>query len=563
MFSKLISRFKEKKSDHPLGSDANIDALLADVPQLDPSRLLFEIDDRLDDVEGCIAEVGAEPTLHALTRLDQFARAGTDELLKRFLTVGTREYLAESAWSALDTHSGRLFRGYKSALALVAAPTKGDDKTRLAGCAARCLRAWALRKKLQRFRYRRPGQELWQEAHDLLQYLGRIDVLPQAAIAYRDEEETTPLREYLVGLYLEFVPVGNLVPQQLELADRFLRSCDSMELGLQADLLTTDCIDVTGGSGPRRYRDTDPVSPGMRYCSVLKLRAALMRFVALAKKPETSPAWLTNLPATREQVKSGILTLMTYWAPKPPQRVTDRIDQKAELRVVFGFGLARRMIAASHFARKGQMLKYEGFDIDRYFDENRFGRVAGEQPAAPAPEERPPEVSSPLDILNKLELRGDKAQMERWMQIDTSSTGIGTLAPAILPRHRIGALVCLRDTEGIDWRLGLIRRIGRDADNRPSIGVESLAGPSICAQAKPDGDETVWNKVTEGGHRWLDAILVSAEGLEIILPQGAFVAGMEIDLRSDEGPWRVRMDSLRDHGADFERIAITRLPAQP
>ena len=561
MFSKLISRFQDKKSDHPLGSDENLDALLAGMSQFDPTRLLLDVDHWLDGIETCVSEIGADAAAHALFRLDQFSRAGADELLTRYLSAGKREYLRDSIWSALDTHAARLFEGYQATLSIPQELRSDKDKIRMAGSAARALRAWALRKKLQHFRYRRPSVELWLDAHNLLQLLWRLDVQQTSVTPYRDEAETSPLHEYLVGLYLEFVPFGNMVPQQLELAERFLRSCEGLELTPQPHLLSTDRIDLAAGNGPQRLNDGDAGSISMRYCSVLKLRGPLMKFAAQARKPEQAPGWLASMPATREQIAGGLLTLMTYWAPKPPKRGNDRFGQKVELRVVFGFGLARRMIAASHFARSGRSFKYEGVDLDRLFAEFRFGRV--EQSAAAEADQAPktdePEVSSPLEILRKLELRGDKAQMEHWLQVDSSATGLGAVVPAVLPRHQIGLLVCLRSLDGLDWRLGLIRRIGRDADNRPSIGLETLASPSICAQAKPGGEETVWNKVTEGGHGWLDAIILSEEGKELILPAGAFVAGMEIDVRSELGRWRVRLETLVDHGLDFDRIEIARI----
>lgn len=561
MFSKLISRFQDKKSDHPLGSNENLDALLAGIPQFDPSRLLLDVDHWLDGIEACVSEIGADAAARAVFRLDQHSRAGADELLVRYLSVGKREYLRDSVWSALDVHAARLFLGYQASLNIASEPKSERDKVRIAGSAARALRAWALRKKLQHFRYRRPGVELWLEAHNLLQVLWRLGVQPTSVVPYRDEAETTPLREYLIGLYLEFVPFGNMVPQQLELAERFLRSCDSLELTPQPNSSSTDRIDLAAGNGPQRLKEGDAGGISVRYCSVLKLRGPLMKLAAQARKPEQAPAWFTGMPATRDQITSGMLTLMTYWAPKPPTRNNDRVGERVELRVVFGFGLARRMIAASHFARNGLSFKYEGLDLDRLYDEYRFGRVE-RSPAAeaePPVESAEPEPSSPLEILRSLELRGDKAQMEHWHQVDSSATGIGAVVPAVLPRHQIGLLICLRNREGLDWRLGLIRRIGRDAENRPSIGVETLPWPSICAQAKPRGEETIWNKVTEGGHGWLDAIIVSQDGKELILPAGAFEAGMEIDVRSQEGRWRVRLDALLDHGQDFERIRIARI----
>ncbi|MBK8119947.1 MAG: hypothetical protein IPK39_12830 [Sulfuritalea sp.] len=199
--------------------------------------------------------------------------------------------------------------------------------------------------------------------------------------------------------------------------------------------------------------------------------------------------------------------------------------------------------------------------MDRLYAEFRFGRV--EQSVAAdadqAAEIVEPEATSPMEILRSLELRGDKAQMEHWLQVDSSATGLGAAVPAVLPRHQIGLLICLRSREGLDWRLGFIRRIGRDAENRPSIGIETLPWPSICAQAKPGGEETVWRNVTEAGDGWLDAVIVSQEG-KGPHPAGRRVCRWHGDRRAQpRGHWRVRLDSLLEHGQDFERIKITRI----
>jgi hypothetical protein len=562
VFKKLISRFQEKKtSDHPLASDAGLNALMADIPESDPRRLLFEIDEWLAGMEATVAEIGPALTLRALARLDQFSRPAELQLLWRYLSVGQREYMADSAWSALDTHAGHLFRCYRLFLNTSQELKTDDDKIRMARCAARTLMAWAMRKKLQRFRYRTPGAELWQEAHELLQTLHRMGILKTRVVPYRNEQESTPLGEYLIGLYLEFVPFGNVVPQQLEFAESFLRACDDLELTSQPTELSTDCIDLGAAQGPQRLKQGDPGGGSMRYCAVRKLRGAVMKLAAQVKKPQEAPDWVGQVPATRLQIESAVLILMTHWAQAPPHRGNDRVSQQVELRVVLGFGLARRMIAAAHFARMGRSLEYEGEDVTRMFDEARFGTVAPEDEAAQSgAKEQPAAPLTPIEILRTLETGGTQALMESWTQVDFSATGIGVVLPAVLLRHRIGGLVCLREADGMDWRMGLIRRIGRDAANRPSIGIETLAWPSICAVAKPAGDASIWTKVADGGgHGWSDAIIVSKEGNELILPAGTFIEGVDIDIRSELGLWRLRLKSLFDRGPDYDRIEFSRI----
>lgn len=564
MFNKFLLRFQDNKaSDHPWASDASLNALMADIPQSDPRRLLFDVDESLAGLDAAVAEIGPKLALRAVARLDQFARPSAELLLTRYLSVGERDYLADSVWTALDTHAAHLFRCYRSFLNASIELATDDDKLRTVRCAARALMAWALRKKLQRFRYRTPGAELWQEAHDLLQILNRLGLLKTRVAPYRNDTESTPLGEYLIGLYLEFVPVGNVVPQQLEFAERFLRACDGLDLSSQPDELSTDRIDLAAALGPQRLKQGDQGGGSVRYCSVRKLRAAVLRLAAQVKKPHEAPAWLAQIPASSEQIESTVLILMSHWAHAPPTRSSERVSHAGDLRVVLGFGLARRMIVAAHFARMGRSFEYEGEIVTRMFDEDRFGTVAPEDEvtkAAAVAAREPAAAKTPIEILRRLESGGDQAQMEHWTQVDSSATGLGAVVPAVLPRHRIGLLICLREADGLDWRLGLIRRIGRDAANRPSIGVETLAWPSICALAKPVGEESAWTRVADGGgHGWSDAIIVGETVREVILPAGSFVADIEVDVRTETGLWRLRLESLLDRGPDYDRIEFTRI----
>lgn len=560
MFKKLASRFNKEKSDHPLASDASLNALMADIPVTDPRRLLFDIDELLAGMEASVTEIGPVLALRALARLDQFSRPSARHLLSRYLSSGEREYLTDSAWSALETHAELQFRCYRSFLTPSLELPADDDKLRMARCAARAMMAWTLRKKLQHFRYRRPAAQLWQDAHELLQVLGRLELMKTRVAPYRNEEDTTPLDEYLIGLYLEFVPISNLVPQQMEFAEAVLRFCDGLDLSSQRQPLSTHCVDLSAAKGPQRVTQDEPGSSTLRYCSVPRLGTTLMRLAAQVKQAGGAPGWFQQLPASRAQIDGAISILMTHWASAPPKRGKNRVARMVELRVMLGFGLARRMIAAANFARMGRSFKYEGTDferISRQFEETRFGSVAtkDDETAEPVADE----VKSPMEILRRLETEGDQAQMESWKQVDGSATGLGVVLPTVLPRHRIGLLICFRETDEIDWRLGLVRRIGRDAANRPSIGVETLGWPSICALAKPAGEESVWTKVADGGHGWSDAIIITLEGRELVLPAETFISALVVDLRSEFGLWRVRLDNLLDRGPDYDRIEFTRI----
>ena len=564
MLKNLLSRFQEKKTpDHPLASDEGLNALMAEIPESDPRRLLFDIDQWFGNMEEISREIGPTLALRALARLDQFARPGARHLLVRYLTPGEREYQSEAAWSALDEHAALQYRCYRMFILPGMQLATEEDKVRMARCANRALMAWGLRKKLQHFRYRRPAPELWQDAHDLLGILGKLGLLKTVAAPYRNETDGTPLGEYLIGVYLEFAPMGNLVPQQIEFIEGVLRHGGGLELSSQPSAQTSHVIDVGAAAGPQRYQPAPGIGGSLRYCSVARLKAPMMRFAAEYRRPEAAPEWLGQCPASREQVEAAIQVLMAHWGGPPPKRGWARNAQQEPMRVMLGFGLARRMIAAAQFARLGRTLKYEGNDweaISRQFEATRFGSVTEEVSAASESTADTPEALTPLQILRKLETKGDDELMERWTAVDVSESGMGFLVPAVLPRHRIGMLVCLREAEGMDWRMGIVRRIGRDAANRASIGIETLGWPSICSLAKPAGEESIWTKVADGGgHGWSDAILVSPDGDEIVLPAGTFFDGLEIDVRSGNGVRRLRFETLLDRGPDYDRIRFLRI----
>ncbi len=104
--------------------------------------------------------------------------------------------------------------------------------------------------------------------------------------------------------------------------------------------------------------------------------------------------------------------------------------------------------------------------------------------------------------------------------------------------------------------MGLIRRIGRGPDGKQGIGLETLPGPSVCAQVKPasESGKTVWQQIEGSGLGYLDAMLLAPDGDQLVLPAGAFRAELVILLRVGGEERSVVLTELRDRGTDFERV---------
>ena len=52
---------------------------------------------------------------------------------------------------------------------------------------------------------------------------------------------------------------------------------------------------------------------------------------------------------------------------------------------------------------------------------------------------------------------------------------------------------------------------------------------------------------------------VDPAGREIVLLRGTFVEGLEVGLRSEIGPWTIRLKALLDRGPDYDRIEFDRI----
>jgi hypothetical protein len=180
------------------------------------------------------------------------------------------------------------------------------------------------------------------------------------------------------GSCTDLPPMRKNVPQQIEFIEGVLRHGGGLELSSQPSAQTSHVIDVGAAAGPQRYQPAPGIGGSLRYCSVARLKAPMMRFAAEYRRPEAAPEWLGQCPASREQVEAAIQVLMAHWGGPPPKRGWARNAQQEPMRVMLGFGLARRMIAAAQFARLGRTLKYEGNDweaISRQFEATRFGSV--------------------------------------------------------------------------------------------------------------------------------------------------------------------------------------------
>lgn len=562
MLKKLFDRLRSGDTAHPLASAAGMGEFLAQLPP-DPQHRLIEIDEVLTGLPAQLATLGFWPTLRLADALTSAAREPAATLLTRYFEGGGRDHVAASLLDVLMRHLQAELAVY--ALLNGFRPASGEefgDKQRaaLALYGARALRVAADYKRLLRFRYRALDGAGWQQMHQWLALLGQYGQLQTTVALYEGESASTPLREYLLGVYLELAPLGNLDPVQQELLARFLAAQTGFECTSQPGALATHWIDLAGSTGPHRLSETvAPTAASVRYLSFARLRPALLKHDAAQRAGQPRPPWADSLPLQPGQGRAALDAMLAHWAPEPPSRQNERRSHSSQLRAAFGYAQVRRLIAASQFARSGRSLRYDIVDPEKMYKAYQLGKSTLDGASVPPPPETGATADevplTPLEVLQKLELAGDRAMMENWLQFDGSDSGIGALVPALLPRHAIGALVAVRYDDGLEWHAGIVRRIGRDAAGKPNLGVEMLRWPSWSATIRAlDASVAGWAADLDDGHGWLDAVLVHEDAGELLLPVGAYQPDLQIDLRSELGLRRARLTELIERGSDFEWV---------
>ena len=105
--------------------------------------------------------------------------------------------------------------------------------------------------------------------------------------------------------------------------------------------------------------------------------------------------------------------------------------------------------------------------------------------------------------------------LEKWMQLDASTRGLGAAVPRVAEPHvRIGALCALKMGE-TTWWVGVVRRLFRDDEDRASAGVEWLAKApaTVLLRRVGHGGMSVqdWSKTSDAsGNDYVNVLLLGA-----------------------------------------------------
>ena len=540
IFSKLIPLGKKTTSS----AEQRVRSLLAGIDDSSALRTLKDIEDRFTEIVDVERVFGPEVAQSAFTQLDQRGHAAVTELLKESLSAPDPQTSAHLVWSALNSHTAELIAAHATFSAILIPLVQSEaERNRVARDAVAMLRSWALCKKLLHFRYQTPSATLWQQAHALLMLLSEHKLEQILVVPYPGESAVTPLREYLIGAYFECLPEGKLLAQQQEAMDRFLRSGDQLVFTSEPETNATHRVDLASANGPTPKKDSDKGGPSVRFLSTVRSHEQLVKLADALANQRDLPKWLSGVALNAHLKEATFRSVAQHWSARPPRRMSPRRNESRELRVAIGFAGAFRMI--------NEAQEWNAVDF-------------------PSEATMPAELTAnnPLELLQQMERTGrvpkalslevdmGKVNIENWQRADVSASGLSATLPALLPRHSVGALLTIRAVNDVHWRLGLIRRVARNAAKHPLIGVEIIDDDSSCAHANLIDSTQVWSEGVEASG-WSNIIFLTREGHELLMPHGSFSSGKLVSVTQGNRNWHIRLESLLDRGPDYDRARFS------
>lgn len=557
MFKWLVQQFTQADEDpESLGSDRGLQAFIERLPVTIPVRTVEALGEPFENAPAL--EIPVDRLRRALLLLDERAQEPLALVWNEVFGDGVGRTISDTAWLTLARYYRNVHTGYR--VCLNAVPAKPGDAERgdtmLMAC--RAMAALGRHKQLLRLRYRDVDARYWENLNSLVAWSATLGATNTLIELYpKGGYQSSIEREHLIALLFDVAPIGNFLPTQMAALDLLLRRfASNFQFSDHYHETAPFVVDPSRSQSAQRWLRGLTLRSGHRFFGVGRAYAQMAALRKQATEAGQVPEWLSVSRLDISGYTDMLDLLLAHWSLEPPQRRDPRERGEGEVMVTHGVGQVRRMVAASEFAKSGGQLNYqENTPYDyQLFARIKFGSVA-EQQASKG--ERP---QTPMELLQKFELEGDRQMTERWALFDVSITGLGTTANAHGGWARVGMLVGFRPLDSLDWQTGVIRRLSRSAQGKLSIGVQTIHGETSCARVR-------FGEEAENASPWMavggdaaehDAILLrSADTASLLVEPGIFIGTTECKLSFDKRWHKVRLERSVEGGFDYERIEIS------
>ncbi|MBU1236851.1 MAG: hypothetical protein KJ634_12655 [Gammaproteobacteria bacterium] len=411
------------KVDHPLADPEEVQRVLKELPAQEAATALDSASAWYESLMATPAGFPAERRLDLILRLDEAVLPHTRRLARDYLVAPRQTRAHEFRLWQVNHHYWTLLADvYEDTLHRCKSDEKAAAaiKPQMALLSARHLNACGNRLKWQQFRYGPIAPELWTSAGEAWLEAQRAQVSGVRVNLYGSTGTTTPEAEYLRILILSSSSPDNLLPVEIEIAERLIAHLlPHFSLTDQARPENVYWVDAAKPLPPTRLARIPEITPTLRFYAtgsaletLQQLRKAIAARGALPGEINFGAQYSPRL------VLQVIDHLAQCWAPKPPMRSHERRLVKSRVTIV--------------------------------------GRLDA--------------------ICLQLTGKGEGESAESWVVEDVSQGGIGAqISLAGKDWLRVGSLVAMQPEGGSNWLLGVVRRFARESEAIGIVGIETLS----------------------------------------------------------------------------------------
>jgi hypothetical protein len=456
------------KPDHPLADAKEAKRIFDALPGREPGAAIHEATALLESLPG-VEGFKPEQRLALAFQLDEATIVPARRLGREYVSSRLSRVQEQRLFSGNREYWTALIDAYQDSLRRLDSKEKGADaiKPSLPLLYARLLHAAGHLLKWDQFRYGPMDGARWQLMGSA--YLGAVahKAAEKSVALYPGMAETTPAAEYLRALAFQASSMDNLLPMEIELAERLIAHF------LPRFVFTAEVrpdnvywIDVAKAAPPARLAKPPEIAPTLRYFNSIPAVEAVEQLRLRIVREDRVPAEVnfggTYPPAA---VLPVLEHLAMYWSPKPPTRGHARHRVKSRLSVVHGLAAMHRQLSGS----------------------------------------------------------GDCAECEAWVVDDVSQGGMGAkVALGGTDWIRIGALLGMQPDGAGNWLVGVVRRFARDSASVGAVGIQTIskAPRAILADAGGLRTEGILLDAPQKGETVRLALPAEAweEGVSLIFP---------------------------------------------
>ncbi|SFN12120.1 hypothetical protein SAMN05660284_00577 [Formivibrio citricus] len=447
----------------------------------------------------------------------------------------------------------------------------GDEKSRAVFGAdmplaiARNLRYLAIKAKWNYFRFEKAPAKLWTEANQIyrLAEIDGVDCNPFPLYPSLSTELSSCADEYLQMLMLATVASNNLSVSQINWVDRWL---DSWSKLLQLSRKSQKdvhhyCVCLQDASGPQKVI---PAEEGETYRCwgiselVSKVQEILSRLEAGATPKSLGLGEGCNTAGTIELLKH----LEVFWTMSMRNCLVQRPERrKVSKAACVIHGLDRLCVHVKednerHYREKGSVDVKDRVDYDEVMDMRLYGFVSNR-------------TQQKLSM-NPYTVQVKQHNWQTWAIDNESVSGLGAiLVYSENEWVRPGVLLGVREDEGKNWHVGVLRRLNRMSDDEIYAGIQILTNTPVTVSMHSDDLDRIESiSVAEVGfHGHYDALNVRTgiylphkigDGSvnTLIMHSADYSHGRIYRVRAREKAFTVSLGSVLEKGIDWTWVLV-------